>query len=198
LREKMIVDGVIFHLVDMAGLGRPSHPVERTGIARGRKIAGLADGLLIVLDASRPAGDEDSRLARKYRGKKTLVVLNKSDLPRKLAAGKVRELAGHSPVVEVSALKGRNIDRLRSQMGACFAPGAGKEEETILHAWQKDRLEAVLESLRRAAGLLSKKHSQEVFAEEVRTALRSVGELTGEVRAEEILDDIFGRFCVGK
>ena len=52
--------------------------------------------------------------------------------------------------------------------------------------------------LRRAAGLLSKRHSQEVFAEEVRTALRSVGELTGEVRAEEVLDDIFGRFCVGK
>ena len=82
LREKMIVDGVVFHLVDMAGLGRPSHPVERTGIARGRKIASLADGLLIVLDASRPAGEEDSRLARKYRGKKTLVVLNKSDLPK--------------------------------------------------------------------------------------------------------------------
>ena len=198
LREKMIVDGVVFHLVDMAGLGRPSHPVERTGIARGRKIAEKADGLLVVLDASRPAGEEDSRLARKYRGKKILVVLNKSDLPMKLAAGKVRDLAGNSPVVEVSALKGRHIDRLRSHIRAFFAPGAGKEEEIVLHAWQKDRLEAVLDSLRRAAGLLAKRHSQEVFAEEVRTALRSVGELTGEVRAEEVLEDIFGRFCVGK
>lgn len=198
LREKMIVDGVVFHLVDMAGLGRPSHPVERTGIARGRKIAGLADGLLIVIDASRPAGEEDSRLIRKYRGNKALIVLNKSDLPRKFAARKVSELAGESPLVEVSALKGRNIDRLRSHMSAFFAPGAGKEEEIILHAWQKDRLEAVLVSLRRAAVLLSKKHSQEVFAEEIRAALRSVGELAGEVRAEEVLDDIFGRFCVGK
>lgn len=198
LREKMIVDGVAFHLVDMAGLGRPSHPVERTGIARGRKIAETADGLLVVLDASRPAGEEDSRLARKYRGKKALVVLNKSDLPMKLAAGQIRDLAGNSPVVEVSALRGRHIDRLRSHIRAFFAPGAGKEEEIVLHAWQKDRLEAVLDSLRRAAGLLTKRHSQEVFAEEVRTALRSVGELTGEVRAEEVLEDIFGRFCVGK
>ncbi len=198
LREKVIVAGVVFHLVDMAGLGLPSHPVERTGIARGRKIARGADGLLIVLDASRPASEEDIRLVRKYQGKKILIVLNKSDLPRKLLARNVRELAGTSPVVEVSALKGRNIDRLRSRMGRIFAPGAGKEEEIILHARQKDRLQAVLESLRRAADLLAKRHSEEVSAEELRTALRLVGELTGEVRVEEVLDDIFGRFCVGK
>ncbi len=81
----------------------------------------------------------------------------------KLAAGKVRDLAGNSPVVEVSALKGRHIDRLRSHIRAFFAPGAGKEEEIVLHAWQKDRLEAVLDALRRAAGLLTKRHSEEVY-----------------------------------
>ena len=198
LREKMIVDGVVFHLIDMAGLGRPSHPVERTGIARGRKIAGGADGLLIVLDASRRDNEEDARLIRKYRGKKSLIVLNKSDLPRKLPTRRARELAGESPIVEISALKSRNIDQLRSRMSATFAPGVGKEEEIILHAWQKDRLQAVLESLSRAGELLAKRHAEEVSAEEIRTALHLVGELTGEVRTEEVLDDIFGRFCVGK
>ena len=198
LREQMVLDGVRFHLVDMAGLGRPSHPVEERGIARGRKIAREADGLLIVLDASRTDNEEDERLIRKYRGKNSLIVLNKSDLPRKLEAGKIKELAGSSPVVEVSALKGRNIDKLRSRLSALFAPGAGKEEEIILHARQKDSLQAILDALRRARALLAGRHSEEVYAEEIRTAIRLVGELTGEVRAEEILDDIFGRFCVGK
>ncbi len=198
LRERMVIGPVSFHLVDMAGLGRPSHPVEKRGIARGQKIAKEADGLIIVLDASRPDSEEDRRLIRKYRGKDSIVVLNKGDLPRRLAARTIRELAGSSPIVEVSALKGRNIDKLRSRISALFVPRDGKEEEIILHARQKDSLQAILDALCRARALLAKKHSQEVYAEEIRTAIRIVGELTGEVRAEEVLDDIFGRFCVGK
>jgi tRNA modification GTPase len=199
LREQMIIDDIRFHLVDMAGLGRPTHPIEKRGISKGEKIAREADGLLIVLDASRRNSQEDERLIRKYRGKNSILILNKSDLPRKLAVRTVKELAGPSPVVEVSALKGRNIVRLRARISACFVPGAAKnEEEIILHGRQKDTLQAILEALRRARALLAKKHSEEVYAEEIRTAIRFVGELTGEVRAEEVLDDIFGRFCVGK
>ena len=198
LRERLDIDGVIFHLVDMAGLGRPAHPAEKTGMAKGRKIAVEAAGLLIVVDASRPGSEEDERLIRKYRGKKALIVLNKSDLPRRLATLRIRELAGASPILDVSALKGRNIDRLRSRISALFAPAAGKDEEIILHARQRDGLQATLDALRRAQGLLAKGHSEEVCAEEIRTALRHIGELTGEVRVEEVLDDIFGRFCVGK
>lgn len=198
LRERLVVDGIVFHLVDMAGLGRPAHPVERTGIARGQKIAREADGLLLVLDASREESEEDRRLVQKYQGKRAIFVLNKNDLPRKIPSPRVRELAGTSPIVEISALKGRNIDNLRSQIRTFFAPGPGKEEEIILHARQKDLLAEILEALRRAEGLLAKRHADEVCAEEIRAAVRLIGELTGEVRVEEVLDDIFGRFCVGK
>jgi len=198
LRERLVVDGIVFHLVDMAGLGRPAHPVERTGIAKGQKIAREADGLLLVLDASREESEDDRQLIRKYQGKKAVFALNKIDLPRKITSPRIRELAGKSPIVEISALKGRNIEALRSQIRAFFAPGPGREEEIILHARQKDLLEGILESLRRAEGLLAKRHVEEVCAEEIRAAVRLVGELTGEVRVEEVLDDIFGRFCVGK
>jgi tRNA modification GTPase len=198
LRERLAIDGVIIQLVDMAGLGRPVHPVERRGIVKGQKIARQADGLLIVLDASRRDGEEDARMVRKYRGKKAVVVLNKSDLPRKIAVSRIKELAVESPVVDVSALRGRNIGVLRSRISALFAPDAGREEEIILHARQKDLLQSILEALGRARKLLAERHSEEIYAEEIRTALRLIGELTGEVRTEEVLEEIFGRFCVGK
>lgn len=199
LRERMTVEGTVFHLIDMAGLARPAHPVEKKGLAKGRKIAGEADGLLFVLDASRRAGEEDGRLVRKYRGKKVLVVVNKSDLPRKLTIRRLWELAGTNPVIEVSALKGRNIDGLRTRIRTFFGPGTiDKEEDLILHAWQKDALEQILEALRKARELLRRKGSEEICAEEIRTALRLVGGFSGEVRAEEVLDEIFERFCVGK
>lgn len=198
LRERLIIDGVVFHLVDMAGLGRPSHPVERRGIARGRLIARDADGLLMILDASRRETDEDERLLRRYPGKKAVIVLNKSDLPKKISEPRVRALAGSTPVVLVSALKGRGLGKLKACLSAVFAPAAGREEELVLHARQRDGLQDVLESLRRARALLEKGHSEEIYAEEIRTAVHKIGELTGEVRTEEVLEDIFGRFCVGK
>jgi tRNA modification GTPase len=198
IREELVLGGIVFRLVDMAGLGRASHPVEKTGMAKSRKIAKEADGLLIVLDASRARTDEDERLIRKYRSKKALVVLNKTDLPRKLGRRSLRDLARNTPIVEVSALKGRNIDGLRARMSKIFAPRAGQDEEIILHVRQKDNLEGLLGALARARALLAAGHSQEVYAEEIRTAIGHIGELTGEIRAEEVLDDIFGRFCVGK
>jgi tRNA modification GTPase len=198
LRERLLLDGVVFHLVDMAGLSRPSHPVERTGIIRGQRIARDSDGLLIVIDASSPDSEEDRKLIRKFRGKTSLVVLNKCDLPRKTTSRRVRDLVRESPVVEVSALKGRGLDKLRSEISARFGPGPGKADEIILHARQKDRLQTMLEALSRAEALLRKGDSEEVCVEEIRTALHLVGELTGEVRVEEVLDDVFSRFCVGK
>jgi tRNA modification GTPase len=198
LREKLIIDDVVFHLVDMAGLGRAAHPVERTGIARGQKIAREADGLLIVLDASRKADPADETLIRKYGSGKAVVVLNKTDLPRKIDARTVRRLAGPAPVVEVSALAGTNLDALRASIRSLFAPGADKEGEIILHARQRDGLRGILECLRRAERLLAGRHSGEVYAEEVRAALRFIGEMTGEVRVDEVLADVFSRFCVGK
>jgi tRNA modification GTPase len=198
LREKLVIDDIVFHIVDMAGLGKPAHPVEKTGIARGQKIARDADGLLVVLDASRKESDEDERLVRKFRAKKMLLVFNKSDLPLKIDRRRMRELAGGSPAIDVSALKGRNIDKLRETIRGQFAPGLAKEEDVILHVRQKDLLQAILGALRRAAGLLAKGHSVELYAEEIRSCLPLVGELTGQVRIDEVINDIFGRFCVGK
>ncbi len=198
LRERLVIDGLAFQLVDMAGLGRPAHPVERTGMAKGRRIAGQADGLIIVFDASRREGPEDLRLIRDYRGKRSVIVLNKSDLPRKISLPRVREQAGPSPIIEASALKGRNIGRLRSRLRSFFAPGLDKEEEIVLHVRQRDRLRDIHEALGRALVLLAGGGAEEVAAEELRAALDHVGELVGEVRTEDVLDEIFGRFCVGK
>jgi tRNA modification GTPase len=107
-------------------------------------------------------------------------------------------MAGENPILEVSALRGKNMAALREIIQARFAPRPVTDGEVVLHARQKDRLQGILEALGRADTLLSGRHSEEVPAEEIRAALGLIGELTGEVRSEEILEEIFGRFCVGK
>ncbi|HYA48574.1 MAG TPA: tRNA uridine-5-carboxymethylaminomethyl(34) synthesis GTPase MnmE, partial [Burkholderiales bacterium] len=122
LKEEIVIDGFVFHLIDMAGLGRPSHPVEKKGIARGQKIARQADGLLLVLDGSRREDREDERLIRRFRAKKLILVANKADLGVRLDTKSVRKEAGKAPLLEVSALKGTNLSRLRAEMRHSFAP----------------------------------------------------------------------------
>lgn len=198
LRETVVIGEAVFHLVDMAGLGRPSHPVEERGLALGRKIAREADGLIVVLDASREWSEEDARLLRGSRKRPAVVVLNKVDLPKKLDQAKVRAAAGSNPVLEISALRGKNLNALRDALRTRFSVAPTGEEEIVLHARQRDRLKGILEALKRADALLARGHSEEVPAEEIRAAVGLMGELTGEVRTEEVLAEVFGRFCVGK
>jgi tRNA modification GTPase len=101
-------------------------------------------------------------------------------------------------VVDISALKGINIDSLRREVRRIFAPRIAKNEDVILHARQKDLLRGIHGALLEAGKLLAGGRSEELAAEELRGALPLVGELTGEIRIDEVIVDIFGRFCVGK
>lgn len=199
LRERLVVDDIVFHLVDMAGLGRPGHPVERRGMAKGRRIADEADGLLLVLDGSTRAALEDEKLLRRYGRRNVLVVVNKTDLPRKLDRGWIERAAPGKTILDVSALKGQGIGELKRAIRNSFGPTlkAG-EEEIVLHARQRDLLERVLEALDRAERVVEQRGLDELLAEEIRGALPLIGELTGEVRVDEVINGIFERFCVGK
>ncbi len=198
LRERIILGDRIFHLVDMAGLGLPGHPVEKEGIAKGREIAGDADGLLIVIDGSRDLSSTDKALIRKYGGKKRIFVVNKSDLPGRIGRKGLRSLTRESPVHEVSALQGDGIAELRERIRDYFVPLPDFTEEIILHSRQRDLLEELRQSFQAIDGLLAGKQSEEIIAEEVRTAVTLIGRLTGAIRTEEVMEDIFSRFCVGK
>jgi len=198
LREKIVLRNAVINLVDMAGLGRPSHPVEKKGVEKGRTIARDADGLLVVFDGSRPLGRADFSLLDDYPGKKAILVLNKADLKHKATDGALKALRPRRPIVRISALYHTNLDGLKKMIFRTFVPAAGDREEVILHARQKQVLSEIQDCLGRAAEALDAGQTEEVWAEEVRTAAKLFGRLTGEVRVEEVISDIFSRFCVGK
>ncbi len=198
LREKLVVRNAVFNLVDMAGLGRPSHPVESKGVEKGSRIAREADGLLVVFDGSRLISRSDLKLLEGYRDKKAVLILNKSDLKPRARKSALRATRPHRPVVEVSALYHTNLEKLRETIFRTFAPTAENHEEILLQARQKNVLSGVLDVLQRASDLLEAGHPDEVCAEEVKTALTLFGRLTGEIRTDEVIEDIFRRFCVGK
>ncbi len=198
LRETTVIRDLAVNLVDMAGIGRARHPVETEGMARGRRLAEEADGLLLLVDASRRLGKEDIALLKKYRDRKAILVVNKADLPKKIDRAAIRAVWGGKPVISVSALEGTNLERLKSVVYSEFMPDSSEKDEILLQGRQKRLLEEIGTALRKGAETLESGQPDELSVEEIRSALLPLGRLSGEVRAADIMDAVFGRFCVGK
>lgn len=198
LREQIKIKDIYISLVDTAGIIKTSHPVEKEGIKRGKKIIENVDGVLIVLDSSQKADVKDFSFLDKFSNKKKIIIFNKSDLPRSMNLAKIRNKTGGSPTIELSALKKLNIDRLKDLIYTTFIPEFQENEEIIFHLRQKIVLEEIEKALIKAKQLHQDGYSAEIYIEEIRKTLPLIGQLTGEIHTEEILDNIFSRFCVGK
>jgi tRNA modification GTPase len=198
LSDKLTINSSIFTLIDMAGLGSPLHLAEREGIKRAKIIASQADGVLLLLDASQSESAEDFRLIKKYKNKKTIILFNKMDLPQKINKENVKNRVESLPELEISALKGTNLDKLKEMIFKTFIPDQQRGEEVILHLRQKLLLEDILDCLIDGQHLLKEGHPEEIYAEEIRKTIPLIGQLTGEIRTDDIIEDIFSRFCVGK
>jgi len=102
------------------------------------------------------------------------------------------------PWLDISALRGTNLDQLRKLMVEVFVPSPAQGEEIILHQRQKILLEQALASIEKAIDHLERGYSEEVVAEEIRHSLPHLGALTGEIKVDDVIEEIFSRFCVGK
>lgn len=198
IQEKIKIGEMLFILTDMAGTDSPAHPADRSAVRKGRQLTRQADGVLVLLDASRAENAEDLKCIEKNKSKKTILVLNKIDLPLKMDMEKIVKKNPGLHYVKISALKKTNLDSLRKKMKECFIPAFNAQEEMILHSRQKHILEEILAALKQGKKLLADGYSEELFAEEIRNAVSLIGRLTGDIQTEDILEDIFKRFCVGK
>ncbi len=198
LSEQIKIQDSIFSLVDMAGLGKATDHIEKAGIRRGQRLAEEADGVLLVLDASQKETPEDTSLIRKFQKKNTILLFNKIDLPQKMNPEAIKALAPHLPALEVSALKRIHLKNLEKTIADRFIPDQKRNESIILHLRQKLLLQDVRDALQKSLKLIKQGYSEEVFAEEVRQSLPALSELVGEIHTDDVLTDIFSRFCVGK
>jgi tRNA modification GTPase len=193
LREAIQIDGVPILIVDTAGLRESADEIERLGIERTRQEMGRADVVLAVFEAQDGIVEEErALLARLPDEAMRIHVYNKVDLVPGAAAGRRK---GSPPEVWVSAKTGAGLDALRRALLEA-AGWAGTGEPVYLAR------ERHLRALGRAASHLEKAAGQleqwEFFAEELRLAQGALAELTGEVSADDLLGEIFARFCIGK
>jgi len=194
VKGEFLFQGITIRLTDTAGLRDARDAVERIGIERTWRAARASDVALLVVDASTGRTAEDETIRRELPpAAKRITVFNKIDLTG-VVPGRRRGQGGLE--VQVSALTGAGIDLLRRAILDEVAP-EGLDLEGVFLARERhiDALSRAAEHLGRGSEHLAR---LEVFAEELRLAQRALSEITGELSADDLLGEIFSRFCIGK
>jgi tRNA modification GTPase len=199
LHAEVSVGGVPVLLVDTAGLRESGDPVEREGVRRSRDVIASADLVLFLLDGGRPAEEGDREAYREVSARPHLVVVNKSDL-REEETGEGFTGMGRKGAVRVSARTGEGVEALVAAVAREVGPGEGAilGQAPLTRARHRLAVEKALSALARAGESARAGMPLEFPAEDVREAAAALAELLGEVAPEEVLDAVFGQFCVGK
>lgn len=199
LSEAASIDGIPVNLIDTAGIRHTTDRVESIGITRSRQAIADADLVLVVLDASQPLDEDDRTVLEDTAQQPRLIVANKNDLPPQWNVTELDQWGVHGPVVFVSALTGEGLDQLKQEILKAVLGGRLHPEDVILTNVRHHRLVVVaMEAVRKAIRALNEGYSEEVALVGLHDALRALGEITGEVTVEDILEQIFSTFCIGK
>ena len=201
LRERIHIGGLTYHLEDTAGLAETGCEIESEGIRKGREAAGAADLVLFVVDATEGWTEEALRELAVHAGGNRIVVVNKADLVPGGGDAASQSPVGGERTAIVSAVTGEGLSQLRDRIFD-FTTNGGlsvvQGELIALNIRQGTALRRAMEALERFVGELGEDSPAEILSLELREALDACGEVTGRSAAEDILDEIFSKYCIGK
>ncbi|MBD3183733.1 tRNA uridine-5-carboxymethylaminomethyl(34) synthesis GTPase MnmE [Candidatus Poribacteria bacterium] len=200
IEEFINLYGVPLKLTDTAGLHHAEDTIEIESMERTRVQLDKADIILLVLDSSDSLTEDDRQLIDLVKEKKTLVILNKSDLPRNIEKEEIKRLAGINSLIEVSAINETGLDRLKSAITGLTLHKESVSTDTVFitKLRHKISLEKARENFEYALQSAKDKMPPELISVDLRGGLRSLDEITGKTSSAEILDQVFSRFCIGK
>lgn len=195
--EEYLDEGTLITIVDTAGLRKEASPVEKAGIERAKELISSADLVLAVIDGTKGIGIEEKMLFELTRNISRFIVINKIDLVSPSYENALKEVKCEG-VFETSALRGDGVKELKDSIIKFFSENSSPEGDLILlNLRQKILAEKTLEEINLACESLRKGYA-DISAEHLRTANENLGRIVGEITVEEVLDEIFSNFCIGK
>lgn len=200
LEEYVNVRGVPLKLVDTAGIRETNDKVEKIGVERSRKAIKTADLVLLVLDSSNPLSDEDRQLIKVTDEAKRIIILNKTDLPMQLDTDELFNLVPEDQVIRTSATEGVGLDDLKEKISKLFFGGIERNQNSVIvtnarHIGLLNQAEEALDSVLQG---LKDGMPVDLVQIDMTRCWEFLGEITGDSYQDELLDQLFGQFCLGK
>jgi tRNA modification GTPase len=187
------IGGIILNLIDTAGIRESNDLIERIGIDKAKNVINEAELILFVLDNNQPLTKEDKDLLDVTKDKKRIIIINKSDLSKKL---------NHSfkDCVEVSALNKQGIDRLEQSIRTLFLSGEINlmDQTYVSNARHIAKLEETKKSLEESLHSITNKMPVDMIEIDLKNAWILLGDIIGDTSSDSLLDELFSNFCLGK
>lgn len=214
LEEQIQIQGLNLNMIDTAGIRDTDDTIEKIGVDRAKEYAENADLIIYVVDVSKPLDENDEKIIELIKNKKAIILLNKSDLSvvttkeilqnyfDKTDSIKQNEgkLAKNIPMIEVSMKKEQGIQEFEEILKSMFLKGdiSFNDEVYITNMRQKAALQNAYESLERVKGSISAGMPEDFYSIDLMDAYESLGSITGETIGEDLVNEIFSKFCMGK
>jgi tRNA modification GTPase len=200
IEEFININGLAVKLTDTAGLRAAENIIEAAGIALVREKLATADLVLMIMDGSAGLTGEDRTIMTDLIGRPLLLVVNKNDLPQMLDMQQVRAILPEADVLQISAKYGDGLDKLKEAIHRVVlgVPGDRRAEVVIANIRHKAALEKTVAFLSQARDGALDNLPPELMIIDLRDALAGLSEIVARTTNEEILQEIFSRFCVGK
>lgn len=200
IEEYVDIDGVALKLLDTAGIRETEDVVEKIGVQRSKQSLKEADFVIVMLDCSRPFEQEDREILELTAGAKRVILVNKADIGSYAFAEQVKNYAKDTSVIPVSAKTGEGVSVLREEIKTLYhLGGIGQNDSCLItNMRHKTALIHASEALSRAAEALVGGMPQDIASIDINIAIDHLGEITGATVSDDIVNNIFHHFCVGK
>jgi tRNA modification GTPase len=199
IEDDITLDGITFRLIDTAGIRESNCEVELMGVNRAKMRLSEADVALVVLDPTRPFDKDDEAILKETVNIKSIIVLNKKDLLSDRDEETI-DFDDSTKKLLVSAKTLEGVPELKEQLVRFVTNGQETEGEgfIITSLRHKKAIDSAVASLERAASSIEQRESAEFAAHHLQIAMDSLGKVTGEVTTDDVLNEIFSKFCIGK
>ena len=199
LEEQISLGGISLRMLDTAGIRSTADKVEQIGVERAKEHAKNADLILYVVDASVPLDENDGQIMELLKGRKTILLLNKSDLETVISKEGLTARID-APVLNISAREETGLAELEALIKEMFFQGeiSFNDEVYITNMRQKRALEEALESLKLVENSIAMGMPEDFFSIDLMNAYERLGSIIGEAVGEDLVNEIFSKFCTGK
>ena len=200
IEEFVNINGITLKLIDTAGIRKAKDEVEIIGINKSRDIANQADLIIAIFDSSKDLSDEDIEILEIIKNKKSIIILNKMDLDMKIDEDNVKILESSNNIIKISALNRDGIEELCEKITNLFKLDEINldNEVVITNIRHKNLISSAIKNVKKSKKTIFDEMPIDIIAINIKDILENLGNITGEIVDENIINEIFARFCLGK
>ncbi|MGL5207104.1 MAG: tRNA uridine-5-carboxymethylaminomethyl(34) synthesis GTPase MnmE [Acidaminococcaceae bacterium] len=200
IEEQLLIDGIPLVLTDTAGIRNTDDYVEKIGVEKTKKILEEAELAIVVLDGSESLRTEDIEILQAVKEKPYVIIVNKGDLPQALDLSSLERDFGADNIMQLSAMTSAGVDNFIAWLKKYVYGNGGQLEDGIYvqNTRHEYLLKKALSSLEEALAAAKAHVPYDCIIIDLRNAVEAIGFITGDTVSDEIINEIFARFCVGK